>query len=323
MGVVSNKLIELFEYELNRKIINIDVLYRAQKKSEEDLKTIKTPDQLGSEYHPFHAVYVSIQNLVSVIAENLSLSGELEEAAAAIEKSEDDYMPDYPPMSPVTTSIFSFWSFFDLRFGVDDETIGTCIIDLSKILKLDEGSIELIQNLQSSRLGVYLHQGLDDNANVLLYEIFTHKLRRCHSSSRYQGKKGELWLTRLAPPPFDLSDLHVAITTPYVLLGSSQHDWENYFDQILPRFGIDPPLLAYVELMKYGVVPDYWNEYIFQSYANHIDTAIYLLGTPDKPESLPHFKPNSSAYINLSKIQTKEEIRKGRQKAATKSKRRR
>ena len=322
MGIVSNRLIKLLKYERSRKIVNIADLYEAQKKSEADLKTIKTPDQLGSEYHPYHAVYVSMENLVSVIAENLSLSGELEESAAAIEKSEDTYMPGYPPMSPVTTSIFTFWAFFDLRFGVDNETIGTCILDLGSILRLDEGSIELIKNLQSSRLGVYLHQGVDNNANVLLYEIFTHKLYRCHSSSKYQGKKGELWLTRLAPPPFNMSDLHVAITTPYVLLGSSQGDWETYFDQMLPRFKIEPPLLAYEELMKYGLIPDYWNEYIFQAYANHIDTAIYLHGIPNKPESLPHFEPNSSAYINLSKIRTKEETLEIRRKAAKKLKRR-
>ena len=75
MGVVSDKLIKLFKHELSRKIVNIDDLYRAQKRSEADLKTIKTPYQLGSEFHPFHAVYVSIENLVSVIAENLSLVG--------------------------------------------------------------------------------------------------------------------------------------------------------------------------------------------------------------------------------------------------------
>ena len=45
MGVVSNKLIKLLEYERSRKIINIDSLYKAQKMSKENLKAIKTPDQ--------------------------------------------------------------------------------------------------------------------------------------------------------------------------------------------------------------------------------------------------------------------------------------
>ena len=90
---------------------------------------------------------------------------------------------------------------------------------------------------------------------------------------------------------------------------------------MIPRFGIDPPLLAYEELMKYGLIPDYWNEYITQAYSNYIDIAIYLHGTPDKPESLPHFEAGSSAYIDLSKIRTKEEKRRIQQKAAKKLKR--
>ena len=323
MGAVSRRLIKLFEYERSRKIVNIDDLYRAQKKSEEDLKTINTPEELTPEHHPFHAMYVSIQNLVSVIAENLSVLKELDEFSGRVEKAEDTFMPSYPPMSPITNSIFSFWAFFDLRFGIDGETIGNCILDLGETLRLNDGVIELTRNLQSSRLGVYLHHGVDENANVLLYEIFTHKLHKCHCSSNYQGAKGELWLVRLAPPPFGMGDQYVTITTPYVLLNSSQQDWESYFAHVLPRLGVDPPLLAYEELMKYGLIPDYWNEYIFQAYANHIDTAIYLVGTPDKPQSLPHFDPNSRLSTDLSKVRTKEEVRQARQKAAKKLKRKR
>ena len=125
------------------------------------------------------------------------------------------------------------------------------------------------------------------------------------------------------PPPVDSSEQYVTITTPYVLLNSSCRDWESYFHGLVPRLGINPPLLAYEELMKYGLIPDYWNEYIFQAYANHIDNAIYLLGTPDRPESLPHYNPDSRVSINLSKVRTKEEMKKARKQAAKKLKRKR
>ena len=297
VGRISNRLIKLFEYERAKKIINIDDLYRAQEKSEEDLKSIRTLDQLDPGQNPFHAVYVSAHNLISVIAEKLSGLKELAEFSKVVANAEETYMPGYPPMSPVTNSIFSFWSLFDLRLGISKETIGTCVLDLTEVLRINDGLAELIQNLQSSRLGVYVHRGVDERGNVLLYEIFTHRLYKCHSSSTYQGNEGELWLVRLAVPPFSLSDQYIAMTTPYVLLNSNQSDWENYFEHLLPRLGISPPLMAYEELMKYGLIPDYWNEYIFQAYANHIDTAIFLVGTPDKPHTLPHFDPDSAHVL--------------------------
>ena len=320
MGRISNKLKKNFTNLKNQKIINIDDLYKAQKQSEEDLKTIKTPQQLGSDYHPSHAVYVSTQNLVSLIAENLSGLDEMDEFSKIVVKSQDTYMPGYPPMSPVTNSFFSFWTFFDLRFGADKETIGTCLTEIGEILQIEEGTIELIKNLQSSRMGIYQHQGCDENGNVYLYEIFTHKKYKCYSSSRYTGEEGRIWLVRIAPPPFEINDQYIAITTPYVILDTSQRDWESYFERVLPKMAIHPPLLAYNELLKYGLIPNYWNEYIFQAYSNHIDNAIYLFGIPDKPQSLPHF--NSDTCINLSQIRTKEEKKRAIKKFKKRQKKR-
>lgn len=318
MGIISAKLRKRFNDIKNQKIINIKDLHEAKKKSEEDLKSIKTPQQLGTDYHPFHAVYVSTQNLVSLLAENLTVFEELDELSSKVEKAQDTYMPDYPPMSPVTQSFFTFWAFFDLRFGIDKETIGTCIIDLNDILQIDEGTIELIKNLQSSKIGIYAHKGCNKDGSINLYEIFTHKEYKCYSSSTYQGNEGEIWLVRLAPPPFSLSDLYITITTPYVINNSKQRDWEEYFERVLPGIGINPPLLAYNELMKYGIIPDYWNEYIFQAYSNYINTAIFLYGIPDKSEDLPHFDPDTC--INLSQIQSKEEKKKMMKKFLKKQK---
>jgi hypothetical protein len=71
---------------------------------------------------------------------------------------------------------------------------------------------------------------------------------------------------------------------------------------------MNPPILAYEELMKYGLIPNYWNEYVFLAYSNHRDNVIFLFGIPDKPETLPHFSPNTS--IDLSKIQMNGEKKK-------------
>ena len=40
-----------------------------------------------------------------------------------LEKLEDDYMPGYPPMSPITGSHFAMWTQCDLRVGEGAETM--------------------------------------------------------------------------------------------------------------------------------------------------------------------------------------------------------
>jgi hypothetical protein len=37
-------------------------------------------------------------------------------------------MPSFPPLSPLTTSYFTCWGFFDLTTGVKRETLGTITI---------------------------------------------------------------------------------------------------------------------------------------------------------------------------------------------------
>ena len=294
MGVISTKLKNRFSQIKKQKIIQIDDIYKANKKSEEDVKTIITPDQFEEEMHPSHAVYASTQNLVSYLAENLSILPELDEYHKIAGDAEDEYMPGYPPMSPLTISYFTLWAFFDLRFGRDRETIGTCLSDIGSEIGIHKGYIELIRILQESRMGIYSQQGLEGKS-VLLYEIFTKIQYRCHVGSGYTGRKNEIWFARIVPPPFNINDQYIVITTPYVVIETPKEDWEEYFNRSLPRVGIDPPILAYTELMKHGLEINYWNEYIFQAYCNFSNDVIYLMGTPDKPETLPH----SGKYLSV------------------------
>ena len=81
-------------------------------------------------YDPLHAVYVAVQNITSVFAECVSVLPELKSYYKTVGDAEEEYMPDGPPMSPLTRSYFTTWAFFDFRFGGDHETIGTCLIDL-------------------------------------------------------------------------------------------------------------------------------------------------------------------------------------------------
>lgn len=294
MGIISTKLRNRCSQIKKQKIIQIDDIYKAHNKSEEDIKTIKSPDQFEERMHPSHAVYASTQNLISYLAENLSVLPEFEEYHKIAGDAEDEYMPSYPPMSPLTTSYFTLWAFFDLRFGKDRETIGTCLCDIGSEIGIHKDYIELIRLLQESRMGVYLVQNLDGES-VHLYEIFTKSKYRCHVGSGYTGEKNEIWFARIVPPPFSINDQYIVITTPYVVVETPKENWKDYFNRTLPRVGIDSPILAYHELMKHGLEINYWNEYIFQAYCNFSNDVIYLTGIPDKPETLPH----SGKYLSV------------------------
>jgi hypothetical protein len=183
---------------------------------------------------------------------------------------------------------FSFWGFFDLTFGKDRETIGTCFIDLADLLGIRPQHVELMRLLQPSRMGVYEHCGSKWWKYLQLRELLTGKVFKCICPAGYIGKRGELWYTRVLPPPFTSVDYGVVITTPYILMGHSKDEWIDFFG----RHGIqksDPQLHSgMTRFMKQGTSRDFWNEFVFAPYVNHRKAFILLEGIPDRPETLPH-----------------------------------
>jgi hypothetical protein len=53
---------------------------------------------------------------------------------------------------------------------------------------------------------------------------------------------------------------------------------------------------AFERLMKYGLGPSYWNEYIFEGYLRDTDQAIWLRGLPDVAESRPQSPKYDRAF---------------------------
>ena len=197
-------------------------------------------------------------------------------------------MPGGPPMSPLTWSYFTTWAFFDLRFGPDEETIGTCLLDSAEVLGFDEMQIEPLHNYQQSRMGIFEHSGRR-KSEVRLKELVTGKEVVCHSTSGYLGKKGELWYVRLGPPLASLeklADYHVTLTTPYVLMNASKTDWTAYLKKNLT--GAKDTEDALNDFLKYGPTPCHWHEFVLLSYHHAQHDAIFLAGLPDVKSSLPH-----------------------------------
>ncbi len=232
---------------------------------------------------PAFAAYVYPQIQVSLISEQLTALKEMSPIADIISEAEDSYIPDGPPMSPLTRSYFTCWAFFDACVGADHETIGTTILEIGACLGMNPELLRLIRLMQDSRMGLYIHRGKKGKLTVL-EDIVTGDVYRATVPSGDCGKKGELWYVRVLPPPFPGHE-HVVFTTPYIVLHPKLPEWREYFRRSIPD---EAPIDGYGHHMKYGPTRDYWNEFVLEAYVSHRPEAIYLAGLPDVAESRPH-----------------------------------
>lgn len=289
MGVISKKLASRFRQAQKqvgdlRRQVAMDFAQVPK-----DVKTVKALVRSG--HDPLHAAYVAAQNFTSFFAEAVSQFPEFDSYCQIVGPAQDEYMPSSPPMSPLTMSYFTTWAFFDVRFGPDGETIGTCLLDVAELLGMDSFMAETIRRFSDSRMGIFEQCG-SEGSRFRLRELVTDDEFTCHVSSGYRSKAGELLYVRLCPPLLDLEDYYVAFTTPYVLIEVTKTDWTAYLKKSL--LGSADTRKALHEFMKFGKAahsqkPDEsWNEFIFQAYHHHQTEAIYLAGLPDVKGSLPH-----------------------------------
>jgi hypothetical protein len=283
MGTVSKKLASRFR-KAKRQVGDL----RRQGAADfaqvpKDVKSMEVLVRSGDD--PLHAAYVAAQNFTSFFAESMAQFPEFDPYCRIVGPAEEEYLPAGPPMSPLTRSYFTTWAFFDVRFGLDGETIGTCLLDVADLLEMDPFLAETIRQFQGSRMDIY-EQGGTEGGRVRLKELVTDDEFTCHVASGYRGRPGELWYVRLCPPLLDLVDYHVAVTTPYVLTGATRADWTAYLKKSL--LGAGDTNEALHEFLKFGKGPNAWNEFIFQAYHHHQANAIFLAGLPDVKGSLPH-----------------------------------
>jgi hypothetical protein len=251
-----------------------------------DVQAVQASVRSG--HDPLHAAYVAAQNFTSFFAERVSQFPEFAPYGDIVGPAQDEYLPAGPPMSPLTASYFTTWAFFDVRFGPDGETVGTCLLDVADLLALDSFMVEPIRRLQDSRMGIYQHSGAEGGRHRLR-ELVTEDEFPCRVASGYRGKAGDLWYVRRCPPLHDLADYHLAFTTPYVLTGATKADWTAYLKKSV--LGSADPREALHEFLKFGKEPNGWNEFVFQAYHHHQADAIFLAGLPDVKGSRPHAPP--------------------------------
>jgi hypothetical protein len=295
---IAKKIIADLDKIAKRKIINLEDIKRAKARAE-DLETTISSDKELSQLDPLHAIYVYGQNRLDLLVQQLAQLPACSKLVSACAEADDIYMPSFPPMSPVTTSCFSCWCMFDLRVGVGKESFGDIAIKVCQALSSDPNLISIFKKMQKSRMGLYLHEGTTTDNRIILKELITNAKVNCVASSGYIGTPGEIWLARIFPEPFPGLNFgySVVFTTPYIV-GKIEggyfknigviDSWISFLDRTLEKTGEENRIKAYEKLMKYGLSRHYWNEYIFEGYANFAADVVFLAGIPDIPASMPH-----------------------------------
>lgn len=287
---IAAKVIGEMKRHSRRKVVQLKDVIKARAVAEEFQRTVVSPQRLA-DLHAAHAAYAYAQNQVSVMSEMLTGLDAMAPLADIVSKAEYLYLPSGPPMSPLTVSYFSCWALFDACFGPADETIGTTILEVGAFLGMHAELLRLVRFMQRSRMGVYLHEGLEAGLPILR-DLATDCVCRCVVPTGYHGEEGQIWYARVLPPPWRTGAEHVVFTTPYIVIATPLSEWMAYFCRVLP----DAPQHARVaeaeRHMKYGPSRSYWNEFVFEGYVNYTTQAVLLAGLPDVPESRPH----SEAY---------------------------
>ena len=297
-GPIARKVIAGARQHMAQTVTDLAQFKAGKINAENFQKTVISQEDL-KDFDPVHGLYVYAQNQLSVMIELLVELPALDKIGESYSDSMEGYIPSFPPMSPITISYYTSWASFDLTSsGAKKETLCTIATDFCRFMKVDEDLLHLYELMQASRMGIYQVEAVDGDF-VHLKEFVTEYRIKTIVPSGYLGQPGEMWLTRIMPPPFDHPsfDYSVAFTTPYVLAKGTNFShyntnieqlWQNYFDRTLCLTGFEEHIPAYEQLMKYGLNRDYWHEYIFCAYSNYTADKILLCGLPDEPASLPH-----------------------------------
>jgi len=287
-GPIARKVIKMFKVQMKNKITSLQDWKDGKESAIALQKSVISKEQLQT-YDPLHAMYIDAQNQLSVLLELFVDLPMLHNLVRKHVEAEEKYMPSYPPMSPVTNSSFFCWSAFDLSTGgMKKESFCTIIIDYFKSIKVKEMQVEIFEHMQESYMGIYIHEGLDDDF-VYLRELVTNSRIKAKVSTDYKGCEGEVWYVRILPPLFGLCDYSLVFTTPYILENkyseNIEQDWLDYFSRTL--IVNENSKQSYQAFMKNGKNHNFWNEYITIAYTGYTSEFISLRGIPDLPESLP------------------------------------
>lgn len=266
------------------QVVDFESVRKGRKEFDEIMQDVADHSPKDGEVDPLTKLYVDTTNTLGGILEmaNMLMSRHFKAIAKKMERGRENYMPSYPPMSPLTKSYYTHWELYDMRFGQDQETIAEIFLHVGDILGFDEDSWAIpLKVLADTRMGIF---ELIKKEKKLCHfrELVTGEEFLAVSYSEYhEGRVGQLWYARRLPNiPGMKYDYSVINTTPYILL-NSKDEWLTFFkENKVSKEG-------HYDFMKFGPKKNFWNEYIFYGYANFVAKAVFLTGLPERPKTLP------------------------------------
>lgn len=294
LGPVARKLIANIKRGQASKVVDLAAVRAGNVVAAEVVKEIRTPHGLP----PTLEVYTRVHNAVMAILEAVQEDPALRKFVTRIQRNEDEYMPSGPPMSPLTGAYFWSWMLWDLGTGSPQETLGSVFLALGDALGLEPAFQTVLRRLADSRLGIFVHEGFDGK-HLLLRERTTALVHRCDCGSGYRGKPGQVLLARVLPPVIDETDACAIWGTPYVVIAPDVAGWDAFIQRTVAKMGVKESVPGYKRLMKRGLGPRYWAEYVLEGYVNHEPSHIFLCGLPDVPESRPHSSANEDVPLEV------------------------
>lgn len=153
---IADKLLRKLQKQHRSQVVDLSA-FRAGKKQAEYLQQSVVSDQTLAALHPAHAPYVFAQNQLSVMAEILTSLPELDRLNKPLASAEEAYMPSGPPISPLTPSYYTCWTFFDVAAGITRETLCTTAIAIGQKYGMNKSLLNLFELMQASRMGIYRH----------------------------------------------------------------------------------------------------------------------------------------------------------------------
>lgn len=203
---------------------------------------------------------------------------------------QEEYMPSYPPISPITNSYFAGWLVLDALID-DSLTVGILYSRYIAEKKTMLYSQRAMMALNDSFVSFYQVAG-GDLHNAILWDMIGKKeiIARTAildpSRVQYRPAVGEVWYARILPPLREGDYPYTVFNTIYVFRSTGRDDWEAFFDRecvLLPEGRAGLP-----GFLKRGKFFGYWLEFVFQAYVGYTGEAIFLEGLPDIKESRPH-----------------------------------
>lgn len=291
--IASKIIAELKRYGAEKSNV-ID--FQAVKAVRAEVERMNGDDGEASESDPACAYYLSGIKLMTLLGNSLAHHPALAKLMDKIEAADEEYMPSGPPMSPITRSLFISWSLLDLPQGIGRETVGSIAEASQRAIAGDVAALEVMAVLNRSRLGLFVQETKSAGNRLRLRELVTGNVGEFACDSGYRGEPGDVLLVRTLPPPASVLGHGAIIMTPYQIVSPGEDAWLAYFERTLPLLGMTDRAKAYEHLMKWGLGKlgeRYWMEYIFEAYANHSESTVFLKGLPDVASSRPHAEKTS------------------------------